>query len=335
MRYLVSVLTLIITLSFFVVADFSIADEIGPNTYFETINVGGLTREYIIHLPDGFDVNTSTGLSLVLILHGNFVDAETTMEDTNFNKKADEEGFIVVYPQGYRRPRLIGGYEPYGWNDSRGTTKASTRKVNRKIIDDIDFINKLISELCSYYNNNIDTDSIYAAGISNGGFMVQDLSIELSHRFAATATVIASLPANQDFTPTSKMGIVLFAGVDDPITIYEGGKMGGTQWGGVGGKILSIDETVEKWAEYNGCDLYGVKEDPLDNKNTSDGTTVIKKQYKNCGDFDVVLYQILGGGHGYPGGTQYQGALRERLGNVCQDINATDEIWEFFEDHSK
>ncbi len=63
-----------------------------------------------------------------------------------------------------------------------------------------------------------------------------------------------------------------------------------------------------------------------------DGTEIEKYVY-SCGEAEVVLYKVIGGGHTWPGGQQY---LAERIiGKTSRDINATEEIWEFFKKHSR
>jgi polyhydroxybutyrate depolymerase len=47
----------------------------------------------------------------------------------------------------------------------------------------------------------------------------------------------------------------------------------------------------------------------------------------------VILIRLEGGGHTWPGGSQY---LPERLiGPVCRDFDGTELIWAFFRRHSK
>jgi poly(3-hydroxybutyrate) depolymerase len=62
---------------------------------------------------------------------------------------------------------------------------------------------------------------------------------------------------------------------------------------------------------------------------TADGTRVTKIEYTQCAaESKVVLYRIDGGGHTWPDGRQYL-PIR-RIGRTSRDINACDEIWEFF-----
>ena len=75
--------------------------------------------------------------------------------------------------------------------------------------------------------HTIDTNRIYIAGISNGGFMVQTLAFELPGIFAGMASVIASLPTNllTKEVKHKSVPVLIIAGTDDPIIPYEGGEV--------------------------------------------------------------------------------------------------------------
>ena len=101
------------------------------------------------------------------------------METSQWNKVADEHGFIVVYPLGT-------GVVPIWLLRPEADLSANVR-----------FISELIDTLEAAYN--IDKTMIYANGFSNGGAMVFALSCRLSHRIAAVGTVAAA----QDQRPSS------------------------------------------------------------------------------------------------------------------------------------
>lgn len=50
--------------------------------------------------------------------------------------------------------------------------------------------------------------------------------------------------------------------------------------------------------------------------------------YKCSSGTKVVLIKIKGGGHTWPGASQYLPKIL--VGTVCKDFNANDVIWEFF-----
>src|SRR5207237_8315757 len=94
------------------------------------------------------------------------------MERFGRDAVCDREGFAVVYPEG----------EHGHWNDGRGDANGSAP------VDDVAFIRTLIDTLAAAYP--IDTDRVYATGISNGGIMSYRLACDLSDKIAAIAPVV-------------------------------------------------------------------------------------------------------------------------------------------------
>jgi len=71
---------------------------LAQQTLTESITHDNLQRDYIIHIPSSYNMNTS--IPLVFCFHGYTSSANTIMNYTNFNYISDTAGFIVVYPQG-------------------------------------------------------------------------------------------------------------------------------------------------------------------------------------------------------------------------------------------
>ena len=120
------------------------------------------------------------------------------------------------------------------------------------------------------------------------------------------------------------MSVLYILGTADPFIPFKGG----TVKTKAGGEVFSAKESIELWADLYGCNktvetvnLPDLAEDKI---------TVTKISYKNCsGKAEIVLYKLNNGGHQYP-----QGITIPTAGNKCTDINATDEIWNFFKQHS-
>ncbi len=270
----------------------------------ETVVSNDLVRSYHIHLPSNYDV--SSAFPLLIALHGRLGTGKKMIKQTDFNRIADREGFIAVYPEGFKR----------GWADGRGITHADKRGVN-----DVAFIDKLIKALQEKFS--IDHTRIYIAGHSNGGFMAQRLAIERSHKFAAIAVVAASLSEwlASRFTPSRSMPVSFINGTADPVTPYEGGRQPG------GAKVLSVEDAVKIWVHFNGC-----KEAPevQEIHGLDSSTSVSVFTYGSCKNHSQVkLYKIEGGGHVWPG--QSEDLSRSGVGKLSAGIDASEEIWGFFE----
>ena len=269
----------------------------------EEVVSNDLVRRYHIHLPSNYEASNS--LPLLIALHGHLGTGKKMIKQTGFNRIADREEFIVVYPEGFKR----------GWADGRGITHADKRSV-----DDVAFIDKLIKVLQEKFS--IDHTRIYVAGYSNGGFMAQRLAIERSHQVAAVAVVAASLsePLANRFIPGRPMPVSFINGTADPVTPYEGGRQPG------GARVLSVEDTVKIWVHFNGCkeapevqEIHGLEHSSL----------VFVFTYGSCQDHSQVkLYRIAGGGHVWPG--EPEGLSKSGVGKLSAGIGASEEIWKFF-----
>lgn len=276
--------------------------------YAATLHVGGLARTYIVHLPASY--SGVKALPLVLVFHGGTGKAQHMDKLTNFNALANQRHFIVVYPQGHQDH----------WADGRGTTIPDREGVN-----DVAFVSLLIDRLSR--DLNIDTARVYVTGISNGGFFVQLLGCMLAQKIAAIGVVAATMPTNvaQQCHPGRPMPTLLIHGSKDSFVPAAGGEM--TK--GSGGNILSLSATVATRVLQNAC-LKSVIGSVLP-PSVNDGTQVQLDSYVGCrANADVLLYNIIGGGHTWPGGYPY---LPHIVGKTSRNLNATLAIWEFFQAH--
>lgn len=273
-----------------------------------SLESGGLTRTYRLHVPAGASNET---LPLVIALNGRGGTGQQLSGLTKFDALADREGFIVVYPDGYEK----------SWADGRGGTPADKASV-----DDVAFISSLIDRLSSQFK--IDPARVYAFGISNGGHMSQRLACELSGRIVAVGVVAATMGQKlaQACKPGRPVSMLLMHGTADPLSPYNGGDEGAR------GVVISAEAAVGKWAGLNACNPKPTVTALPDLAN--DGTRVNRWVYGGCaGGSEVTLYQIENGGHTWPSGPEY---LPERIiGKVSRDLDGSAVIWSFFSRFSR
>jgi len=253
----------------------------------------GKRREYLLYVPRSYDRSKPT--PLVISMHGAGGWPVQQRDMSQWNRLADEHGFIVVYPAGTGRPRV--------WHMSRRT--------------DVRFISELIDTLEAAYN--IDPARIYADGLSNGGGMAFVLSCTLSDRIAAVGMVGAAqlLPWNW-CTDRRPVPMITFHGTADRFAPYNGG----TSWV-VPRPLPNIETWTANWARRNRC---GPK--PVESAVAAD---VTRREYTNCADdAAVVLYTLRGGGHTWPGG---QPLPEWFAGPTSRSIDASGVMWEFFRAH--
>ena len=251
---------------------------------------------------------------LLFVLHGGGGTNRGMVRLTKgrFNELADRDGFFVVYPQGIDK----------SWNDGRPDKISG---AHRKGIDDVGFFRALIEYLV--YEYPIDSDRIFVTGISNGGLMSFRLGCGLPDKIRAIAPVTAQIPSaiEPQCRSESTVSLAVFNGTEDPLVPYNGGQI--TVFRKQRGEVLSTDETIRIWQNKNRCrSETRVTEFP---DLIADGTRVTKIESTQCAAASkVVLYRIDGGGHAWPDGRQYLPV--GLIGRTSRDINACDEIWEFF-----
>ena len=181
----------------------------------------GEKREYLLYVPADYDRAKPT--PLVISLHTAMSWPSSLMAISQWNRVADEHGFIVVYPEGT-------GRGPKSWEMTGSETLSRT--------PDVILISELIDKLEASYN--IDKTRIYANGMSNGGGMAFVLSCTLSDRIAAVGMVSAGLyPEGNWCRDHRPVPVIAFHGTADPVCPHNGGrsKLGGDTFPSVPGFI--------------------------------------------------------------------------------------------------
>jgi polyhydroxybutyrate depolymerase len=160
-------------------------------------------------------------VALVFSLHGLGSDLEQQELLSNMSAKADEAGFVVVYPQAGASV----------WNVQAGNIGAI----------DVSFFREMIDYLSGKLS--IDPARIYAAGFSNGGGMAHRLACDLSDQIAAIASVSGAHMPNQPCDPGRPVPILAIHGTDDMFAPYANDQMG-----------HNIPLWADGWAVRNQCD---------------------------------------------------------------------------------
>ena len=259
----------------------------------------GQKREYLLYIPRSYDRSTPT--PLVISMHGAGGWPVQQMEMSEWNRLAESQRFLVVYPSG---AETVG---PRVWHVEKGAG----------LMKDVRFISELIDQLEAAYN--IDRARIYANGFSNGGGMSFALSCTLSDRIAAVGMVAsAQLLPWRWCTDHRPVPMIAVHGTADPSTPYRGGR---TWVSPV--TFPSIPVWTAHWARRNRCGT-----NPVESVVTAD---VTRLEYTNCADdAAVVLYTIRGGGHSWPGGKPIPEWM---VGPTSRSIDATRQMWAFFREH--
>ena len=149
----------------------------GQATY--SISHYNIDREYIIYIPPS--IESRTNLPVIFNFHGYQGRANQFFNMTDLIDIADENGVVLVYPQG---APLDGG--PSHWNAAPFN---SSSFVNKSNVNDLQFFLRLLDVVNQ--NNILDLNRVYAIGYSNGGMFSHFLACNTENVFAAIGDVAA------------------------------------------------------------------------------------------------------------------------------------------------
>jgi polyhydroxybutyrate depolymerase len=195
-------------------------------------------------------------------------------------------------------------------------------------VDDVAFTRALLDDLATVAN--VDTNRVFATGLSNGGIMSHYVASELSDRIAAIAPVGGPLMMD---APRAKrpVAVMHLHGTGDEFAPFKGGFGKGTFGRNKGvTDFKSVEHTIQSWVKANGC-----KTEPeivaLPDK-ADDGMKVTRKTWSGGRQgSEVVLIEIENGGHTWPG----QKPTVALLGKSTMAISANDLMWVFFQKHAR
>jgi polyhydroxybutyrate depolymerase len=278
---------------------------------------GGLTRSFLLYQPP----RVAADAPIVLVLHGSAASGERMRRATAaaFDVIADQEGALVVYPDGHLAH----------WNDCRTAAGNPAREAG---VDDVGFLRALVSALSAdpeLAGDGTVTRAVFVFGLSNGGHMGLRLALEAPDFVAGVVAVAASLPApgNNDCVPGGRPVPVLFINGDaDPVSPYAGGTVRLLGPFGDRGDVLSSQASVEYFQQ-----LAGYSEAPFEHRypdeDPADGTVATRQVWAEPGRPEVALITIHGGGHTIPHPTKQFPRI---LGPTSHDLSAAGEAFRFF-----
>lgn len=281
----------------------------------ETVH-NGVRRIYSVYTPD----TVAAAAPLVMFLHGSsgnmreFIAEGETPRD--WLTLADQDGFVVVYPNGYSDNDGDGLGESQSWNDLNGRFSSA---------DDAGFLLSVIDEIAT--GRPIDTDKVLVGGRSNGGMMAYRMAIEAPDRFAAIASFVGNLAEDPIPDPLSlpTPPILIFGGTEDPRVPFDGGF-----------DNRSIPETVEYFVTTSGADTtLATDRVLLPDNDPDDGCLIFSETYTDSMSRPTVqYYEGVGSGHYIPDPdfVQSQQNINGRGPVICRDANGVELAYAFFQD---
>jgi len=256
---------------------------------------------------------------LMVVLHGSGLSGRTMAQWTGLDARGPEAGFACAFPEG------------------RGELWDCLGAGRRDGLDDAAFIAALADALVD--EGVARPGALFLAGISNGAAFAERLA---RHRLVAATGIalvsgsarVASHAARR--RPAAPCAVLCVAGTSDPLALYAGGRAKGlAAWMARrrsrrilldldGNDGVAIETVADEWAAVNGCPGPA----PATTlPSAPDDLPVQRVSWAAPGCRPVVLYRIVGGGHGWPGGPQY---LPTRLvGKISSGFDATGAVLDF------
>ncbi len=248
--------------------------QLVPGDHTLAIDVDGISREVIVHVPPAAS-QPGARLPLVIAFHGYSAYASQLAASLGLGPVADEDGFVVAYPQGLSR-----GAWPPDWffPGAPGPSPSG--------VDDIRFTEAILelaaAETC------IDMGRVTVVGHSKGGGMAEAAACALPDRLIG-AVLLSAVQFGVPCAPAVPIPIVALHALDDPVLPYAGGHIPGTPAGYP--DVLPVEQGIAAWSTRNGCASGPViSEQP-------DGSAVLA--WEGCAA-SVVLHRLATGGHDIP-----------------------------------
>ncbi|WP_174732211.1 alpha/beta hydrolase family esterase [Mesobacillus harenae] len=284
---------------------------------------GGYERTFQYYVPTSY--TGKKALPVMFSFHGSGSSSAGQILLTGYQKIAEKEGFIVIFPDSTvinENDEVIipenDDFDPNSPLVRRWNTGSATGTLAS--IDDVGYTSALIDSFNDDFN--IDLSRVYASGMSNGAMFSNRLAVELSDRIAGIGAVTGQLGHNMaEIAPKNPITTVLVMGDTDPVVPYEGRP----------GSLLSVDSTIDYWTAANKTvERPRVSYLP---QIAEDDPTKIRREIYGGGKFgtEVILYKVEGGGHTWPGGPQYLPS--NVIGLASKQMDASQVIWDDLKTH--
>ncbi len=298
----------------------------------QSIEHDGLTRWFRVYEPDV--PPPPEGYPLLFVLHGggggmrSFLDNGTHAE---WPEIADEEGILLVVPNGVNPETGDTAGDDQNWNDCRADAPAVETGA-----DDVGFVSALIDRVAARWP--VDLRRVYATGSSNGGLMSWRLAFELGDRIAAVAPFIANLAAVSECRDGGRVVPVFICNGDaeERYMPWEGGCIY-DQENCTRGRVISAEATRDFFVRRLHADPEPTESVDHPDLDPDDGCTVHHDLY--AGGFEgaeVAFYRVRGGGHTTPSIDHRRNPWVLQLlglGRQSHDVEGSREAWAFLSRH--
>lgn len=206
-----------------------------PGETTEMIEVSGIMRRFILHVPASY--TGQTPVPLVLDFHGILMSSSLQRAFSGYAELSESEGFIVAFPEGTDTAFNVG-----------------ICCTSSGAVDDIGFARAIVEQLSQ--RGCIDHKRVHSVGYSMGGGMSMHLACNAADVFASIATSAFDLMPDEDWpcAPSRPIAMISFRSTGDPIVPYAGA-VDTIPPNGTATLVTFIgaESNFAKWAALDGC----------------------------------------------------------------------------------
>jgi len=234
-----------------------------------------------LYLPT--DLDPGVDIPLVISLHGYTGNGNQHENYFNLRSRIDEDRFMLCVPNG-----TTDGQGSRFWNATDFCCDFENRNP-----DDSGYLRDLIETITATYS--IDAGSIHVVGHSNGGFMAYRMACDHADLIASIASLAGATYANtSDCTPSEPVHALQIHGTADDVIRYAGQCIPFIFC------YPGAIESVETWAQYDGCSSVEENGTPIDLDGSIPGAETSRVILADGCDQhgSAELWRIEGGSHG-------------------------------------
>lgn len=230
----------------------------------QMLTAGGLARTFVHYAPSSLSANEPA--PVVIVAHGWLQSGQAMYDLAQYQKVADREGFVLMYPDG--EPAAVGP-----WNIGDGACPSALLVLPTATGDDQAFLDAMVD--FAEADQCVDRRHVFVTGFSMGGYFTNETGCLRS----SIAAIAAHSGGSHDLTacPVSHKPVMLLHGTNDGLI-----------------PVACGTEARARWVEHNGCST------EVENVAVKGGHC---EYSKGCpADGQVALCLFDGMDHGWAGG---------------------------------
>jgi polyhydroxybutyrate depolymerase len=200
-----------------------------------TLSVAGLTRTYIVYLPEG---DPQTPMPLVFVHHGYTMSGSDMYQVTGYPALADSDHIALAFPDGQAGPNSLGA----PWNVGSNVCPSLDGSTPDATGDDFAFLDAMKADIAQ--DQCLDTAHEFLTGFSMGGYFAHHVGC-MRDDIRAVAPHSGGTHTFETCT-TGHKPVIIFHGLADPLIPDGCDDPGGSTPSG-------FTASATQWAVKNAC----------------------------------------------------------------------------------